>query len=181
MLAGLLLICVKVTKFPDDANPRALTFLTLLSYSSIVFTISATVTSFILADRLGEIPIRASMQSDLATEGSVNATPTYLLKRYGAGSAWAWGVWHCELPDALSAFVANLLLPLRDLLPFGRRLVHTHPNTCLHLSSRNGGSENHYDLCYRIRNFAIPPFSTFACPDRRKGLSFGGGAMKVVG
>lgn len=97
VVATLLLIGVKATNFPENTNPKADTFLTLLSYASPVFCISATVTSLILADRLGEIPIRASTQSELAKEGSVQATPTYLLKRYGAGSAWTMGVWHCKL------------------------------------------------------------------------------------
>ncbi|KAF7982733.1 hypothetical protein HWV62_26604 [Athelia sp. TMB] len=95
VVAAILLMGVKASSFPDDTNPRALTFLTLLSYASLVFTMSATVTSLILADRLGEIPIRASQQADLAKEGSVRATPTFLIKRYGAGSAWGLGVWHC--------------------------------------------------------------------------------------
>ncbi|KZP34024.1 hypothetical protein FIBSPDRAFT_924352 [Athelia psychrophila] len=94
VVSALLLIGVKLSTYPEDTNPKAKTFLTLLSYSSLVFSISATVTSLILADRLGEIPIRASTKSELAQDGSVQATPTYLLKRYGAGSAWTFGVWH---------------------------------------------------------------------------------------
>ncbi|KAF7977362.1 hypothetical protein HWV62_3953 [Athelia sp. TMB] len=112
VVAAILLMGVKASSFPDDTNPRALTFLTLLSYASLVFTMSATVTSLILADRLGEIPIRASQQADLAKEGSVRATPTFLIKRYGAGSAWGLGVWHwifCMLSGIWCIFIQLLV------------------------------------------------------------------------
>jgi len=112
VVAAILLVGVKATTFPENTNHKALTFLTLLSYASLTFCISATVTSLILADRLGEIPIRASAQSELAKEGSVQASPSYLLKRYGAGSAWGLGVWHwifCMLAGIWCIFIELLV------------------------------------------------------------------------
>jgi hypothetical protein len=99
-LAGQIFVFVKDDKnFPKATSSRARTCLTLLSYMAIVFNSSGAITSLILTDRLGELPIRASQksESELFAKGTTDTTSSsrQILGRYGIGSSWHWLMWHC--------------------------------------------------------------------------------------
>jgi len=95
-------------------NTNAPTFLLMLSYCAVLFNFSATITSLILIDKLGELRLRASRDPDLQGgdgEESLNEprriaeTSLKLLERFGAGESWRWMMWHCEYYQSLNYFV----------------------------------------------------------------------------
>ncbi|KIM76909.1 hypothetical protein PILCRDRAFT_825916 [Piloderma croceum F 1598] len=100
-LAGQLLVFMKdPNNFPNHTSTGARTFLLLLSYSAVVLNSSATITSLILTDKIGELPVRASMKScmksglpDSGTD-TIETTSTGLLRRYGVGALWSCTIWH---------------------------------------------------------------------------------------
>ena len=79
-----------------EASPRGHTLLLLAAYGAVVFNTSATVGSLALTDKLAELPTAASQNPDLENSGTTDSSPTDLLKRFGAGTAWSYVVWHCE-------------------------------------------------------------------------------------
>jgi len=81
--------------FSQDTNRTAKTFLQILSYSAIVFNASATFTSLILVDRVGELTIRASMRrAKLPRSGTTRETSLSILKHFGMGKTWIWVMCH---------------------------------------------------------------------------------------
>lgn len=95
VLSGYMLVFVKDTQFPDVTPTGSLPFLTMISYGGLVFNISATVSAFLLTDRLGSMTINSSRRPDLPRDGTVDVPASFLLKRYGAGAGWNWSMWHC--------------------------------------------------------------------------------------
>jgi len=96
-LAGQLLVFMKdPSNFKKDTNPNALNFLLVLSYSSVVLNASATITSLILTDKLGELPFRASQDPNLPTSGKTPLSSGALLKLFRVGESFNWAMWHCE-------------------------------------------------------------------------------------
>ena len=80
-------------------NPEgALRALIIICYASLFFNASAAISSFILMDKLGELPFRAASkrQSILPTGGTITGNSEDLLKRYGVGKLWTFLVWHCQ-------------------------------------------------------------------------------------
>jgi len=94
LISAYLLVFVKNTQFQGSTPAGSLPFLTLVSYGGLVFNISATVSAFLLTDRLGSMAIKSSKRRDLARDGTVDAPSSFLLKKYGAGSGWTWSMWH---------------------------------------------------------------------------------------
>ncbi|KAF5336147.1 hypothetical protein D9611_006194 [Ephemerocybe angulata] len=74
------------------------TFLALASYGALFFNLSASISGFILIDRLGSIPYRAAQQPRelLPVSGVIDADSEQLLRRYGVGKLWGALVLHCE-------------------------------------------------------------------------------------
>lgn len=71
--------------------------LIILSYCSIILNMSSTVTSMILTDKLGDLPIYASRRKTYAPEGGWFAGGSLeLLECFGTGRSWTWTMWHCE-------------------------------------------------------------------------------------
>ncbi|THU96143.1 hypothetical protein K435DRAFT_664986, partial [Dendrothele bispora CBS 962.96] len=66
----------------------AFTALPALNHAAIVLHLSATVTSFILIDRIGELDLYASRYSMLESQGRVVADTTEILRHYGLSSTW---------------------------------------------------------------------------------------------
>jgi hypothetical protein len=91
----------------NPMSSGARTFLLLLSYSAVVLNSSATITSLILTDKIGELPVRASMKSpnfpDPGTD-TIETTSTSLLRRYGIGALWSCAIWHCEFATIMIIF-----------------------------------------------------------------------------
>lgn len=50
---------------------------------------------FILLDRLGEVPYRASRDKNVPMGGRIVSGQEGILRIYGVGALWQWVVWHC--------------------------------------------------------------------------------------
>lgn len=87
------------------------------SYSALFFNCSATITSLVLTDEFGELPVRASRKSDPIKQGLFDSSSASLLEVYGARRSWRWVMWHC-MPHILHSneiFVTDLLTGLFSL------------------------------------------------------------------
>src|SRR6266545_6211134 len=69
----------------------------LLGYISLIFNVSACPSCFIILDRLGDVPYRATRQGNAPKGGKISLPATGILKVYGIGALWRWAVWHCGL------------------------------------------------------------------------------------
>ncbi|TFK37684.1 hypothetical protein BDQ12DRAFT_750514, partial [Crucibulum laeve] len=99
-------------------NPNAArTFLLIICYSSLFFNVSASISSFILIDKLGELPFRASQRGQQTLpppQTAMSSTdPDYLLKRYGIGRWWSFLIWHW-----LFCFVLGIWCIILQLLTY---------------------------------------------------------------
>ncbi|KDR77009.1 hypothetical protein GALMADRAFT_1327154 [Galerina marginata CBS 339.88] len=76
----------------------AQTFLLVCCYAAIFLNISATISSFILIDNLGEIGYRSSIPNNQRPGSppptTMSCTPEKLLYTYGASSKWTWMLFH---------------------------------------------------------------------------------------
>src|ERR1700761_7598508 len=68
------------------------------SYCALFFSCSATISSLVLTDEFGELPVRASRKSDPIKQGLFDSTSASLLEVYGARRSWRWVMWHCMSP-----------------------------------------------------------------------------------
>ena len=91
MAAGLLSVINDVVSdadFKQTANPHALTALQVMSFGAIIFNASATITSLLLIDELGDLPDIASADPDKAQAGLAESQD--LLVYYGMKKTWTW-------------------------------------------------------------------------------------------
>ncbi|KAF8957478.1 hypothetical protein BDZ97DRAFT_1846393 [Flammula alnicola] len=70
--------------------------LEITGYASVFLNISACISSFILADRLGDVPYRAARDSSVPLGGQAAMEQQSILRKYGIGALWQWIVWHCQ-------------------------------------------------------------------------------------
>lgn len=101
IVSAQLLATIKTISF-DNSHSNSVKFLLLLSYSGLALSCSATISSLILVDKLGELPIRASRMRELDNVESIDGETISILRRYGAGESWELVMWHCE-PSAAFA------------------------------------------------------------------------------
>ncbi|KAK0193752.1 hypothetical protein F5146DRAFT_1032317 [Armillaria mellea] len=104
--AGLLSVIndvVSDANFQQTANPHALTALQVMSFGAIVFNASATITSLLLIDELGDLPDIASADPDKALKGFVSKSHD-LLVYYGMKNTWTWTRWHWIISLILGAW-----------------------------------------------------------------------------
>ena len=103
-VAAQLLVFIKRENW-EGVHPLAVVALVAISYASVVFSTSAAISSIILIDTLGDIPVSASKDVNLLKRvdsgergvlRTTSASTLYLLKQYGAGQSWTWLMWHCE-------------------------------------------------------------------------------------
>lgn len=94
--AQLLTFFKNTSNFNNVSTPGARTFLILLCYGSLFFNTSASISSFVLIDRLGELQFRAAQkdQSILPSGGFMSVGADNLLIRFGAGRLWTCIAWH---------------------------------------------------------------------------------------
>lgn len=91
-------------------SPRISKALLAFSYSAIVLNSSAAITSLIITDKIGELPLRASRWKRSSPKaGWMNGSEDYLLRRYGIGASWTWALGHCELTSSLSYPILSLI------------------------------------------------------------------------
>lgn len=141
VLSGSLLVFVKDTQFPEVTPTGSLPFLTLLSYGGLVFNISATISAFLLTDRLGSMTINSSRRPDLPKDGTVDVPSSFLLKRYGAGAGWTWSMWHC-MHLTIILILSLTLIGCRVFLCPRRAMVHHHTTPCLCILKGDKGRAN---------------------------------------
>lgn len=92
---------------PEGAGGQAVMVLTYLAF---FFSISATFSSLLLTDELGELHVRAShRESKLVSldSGVIYEDPSDLLSRYGARKTWRPVMWHCTYLFAM-VYVASV-------------------------------------------------------------------------
>lgn len=97
--AQLLTFFKNTSNFNNESTAGAHTFLVLLCYGSLFFNTSASISSFVLIDRLGELQFRAAQkdQSILPSGGFTSLGADNLLIRFGAGRLWTCIAWHWVL------------------------------------------------------------------------------------
>jgi len=60
----------------------------LLGYISLIFNVSACPSCFIILDRLGDVPYRATRQGNTPKSGVM--LPAIGMRVYGIGAVWRW-------------------------------------------------------------------------------------------
>ena len=91
----------------------------VLTYLAFFFSISATFSSLLLTDELGELQVRAShRESTLVPLDSsiIYEDPSELLNRYGARKIWRPVMWHCTYSFALFYVASTSPLPFSGFL-----------------------------------------------------------------
>lgn len=100
VVSAVLLVALQASA--QDSGPQITTYhisLTVLAYSALVLNISASLSSFILIDKLGDLPFQASQKplSRLPRMGPIEGTQEQLLLRYGVDRLWTVVVYHCKI------------------------------------------------------------------------------------
>jgi hypothetical protein len=82
----------------QDKRDGIRTFLTLVCYGGVFFNLSASVSGFVLIDRLGSLSFNAAQKPSelLPVAGYIEGDSDTLLRRYGAGKIWNLLVLHCR-------------------------------------------------------------------------------------
>ncbi|KAH8986904.1 hypothetical protein EDB92DRAFT_1222750 [Lactarius akahatsu] len=82
------------------------------SYCALVFSCSATISSLVLTDEFGELPVRASRKSDPIKQGLFDSSSASLLEVYGARRSWRWVMWHWlfSLTAGVACLVTQILI-----------------------------------------------------------------------
>lgn len=106
VVSAQLLATIKTTVF-DDSHSNPVKFLLLVSYTGLALSCSATISSLILIDKLGEVPVRASRIRELDNVEIIAGETISILKRYGAGESWELVMWHCEFSEAFTCICAQ--------------------------------------------------------------------------
>lgn len=122
----------------------------VFTYLAFFFSISATFSSLLLTDELGELHVRAShRESKLVPLDSsvIYEDPSELLNRYGARKVWRPVMWHCTYSFAL-LYVAStsLLLFIRVPHDFSCVLVSCWTNAGLCVDYAIKGREHCNDM-----------------------------------
>ncbi|SJL09604.1 uncharacterized protein ARMOST_12984 [Armillaria ostoyae] len=89
--------------FKQTANPHALMALQVMSFGAIIFNASATITSLLLIDELGDLPDIASADRDKVQAGFIEESRD-LLVYYGMKKTWTWTRWHWIISLILGAW-----------------------------------------------------------------------------
>ncbi|KAL0952567.1 hypothetical protein HGRIS_006823 [Hohenbuehelia grisea] len=96
------------------SDPQSITVLLALAYLGIILNSSTVITSFLLIDRLGDLPYRCSSEeSGAPLNGFVlTSSTTQLLKLYGAGPSWYWvlGHWFVSFLSGILCVSVEILL-----------------------------------------------------------------------
>jgi hypothetical protein len=124
-----------------------------LCYSAFLFNCSAALTSILLTDILGELPLRSSRIERLQIEAKDPdfveiQTATLLLERYQAGKTWCWMMWHCESAMRRSGISARLADPSwsgRVHMPLARNFVYRTSSFVVYLAGRSIGEQDTHD------------------------------------
>uniref|UniRef100_A0A8H7XVN2 Uncharacterized protein n=1 Tax=Psilocybe cubensis TaxID=181762 RepID=A0A8H7XVN2_PSICU len=96
--------------FFKDSQGGALA-LEVFGYSAFFLNVSACMSSFIMIDRLGDMPWHACQKPDTESIGKIVATQQQTLRRFGVGALWPWVAGHWLLCFALGylAIIAEIL------------------------------------------------------------------------
>ncbi|KAI0067850.1 hypothetical protein BV25DRAFT_875925 [Artomyces pyxidatus] len=93
-----LLTFVKLpSSYTHPPSFAAMQALLVFTYSALFFSLSATISSLILTDEFGELPVRASRKSNPVKQGTFDSSAASLLEVYGARKSWRWLMWHWVL------------------------------------------------------------------------------------
>ncbi|KAI0291656.1 hypothetical protein B0F90DRAFT_341033 [Multifurca ochricompacta] len=86
--------------------------LLVFSYCGLLFSCSATISSLVLTDEFGELPVRASRKSDPIKQGLFDSSSASLLEVYGARRSWRWLMWHwlLSLTAAIACLITQILI-----------------------------------------------------------------------
>ncbi|KAK0500503.1 hypothetical protein EDD18DRAFT_831431 [Armillaria luteobubalina] len=104
--AGLLSVIndvVSDTDFQQTANPDAVAALQVTSFGAIILNASATITSLLLIDELGDLPDIASANPDKPHAGRIDKSKDPLVY-YGMKKTWTWTRWHWIVSLILGAW-----------------------------------------------------------------------------
>jgi hypothetical protein len=78
-----------------DKHPHSKNAVVALCYGALFFNIGATISAFIIIDKLGSLTFVYARRNPI-TIGTFAATETAILEHYGAGNIWKYILWHCE-------------------------------------------------------------------------------------
>ncbi|KAF8895828.1 hypothetical protein CPB84DRAFT_1682145, partial [Gymnopilus junonius] len=104
------------SNIPDPLGAQG--FLIASCYAALFLNISATISSFILIDNLGELGFHASCKdptfyTDLETAGTMSVTQDKLLIKFGASKMWKLMLWHW-----LATFYLGILALIISVLTY---------------------------------------------------------------
>ncbi|KAI0259384.1 hypothetical protein BC834DRAFT_635958 [Gloeopeniophorella convolvens] len=90
----------------------AIQALRAFSYCALFFSCSAAISSLVLTDEFGELPVRASRKADPIKQGIFDSSSASLLEVYGARRSWRWVMWHWlfSLMAAVACLVTQILI-----------------------------------------------------------------------
>ncbi|KAI0048457.1 hypothetical protein FA95DRAFT_1605210 [Auriscalpium vulgare] len=101
-----LLAAIQVQLLTFFKDPRApdvqCTAIMLATYAGLFLSVSATISSLIITDEVGELPMRAARQSQPEDKGIIFECTRELLQRYGARPSFFWVQLHWLLSLGLS-------------------------------------------------------------------------------
>ncbi|KAF8202484.1 hypothetical protein BJ912DRAFT_443736 [Pholiota molesta] len=76
-----------------DKHPHSKNAVVALCYGALFFNIGATISAFIIIDKLGSLTFVYARRNPI-TIGTFAATETAILEHYGAGNIWKYILWH---------------------------------------------------------------------------------------
>ncbi|KAI0067481.1 hypothetical protein BV25DRAFT_1107118 [Artomyces pyxidatus] len=110
--AHLLVFVKNPSNYTNSPRYSVMQALLIFTYSALFFSLSATISSLVLTDEFGELPVRASRKSNPVKQGTFDSSAASLLEVYGARKSWRWVMWHWlfTLIAALICVVVQILL-----------------------------------------------------------------------
>ncbi|KAI0048475.1 hypothetical protein FA95DRAFT_1039715 [Auriscalpium vulgare] len=82
------------SSYPHAASTAQMNALLIFTYAAFFFSLSAMISSLVLTDEFGELPVRASRRSNPIRQGLYDSSAASLLESYGARKSWRWVMWH---------------------------------------------------------------------------------------
>lgn len=136
--------------------------LLIFTYGALFFSLSATISSLILTDEFGELPVRASRKANPEKQGTFDSSAASLLEVYGARKSWRWVMWHCA---CLACVIYSRTYSLTSVLTCVARVVHarrgvpvgSRADSALRVAAGVGCGQSHRAHCWSLRDAAFAP------------------------
>jgi hypothetical protein len=154
--------------FIQESSPAMLQSLFILTYISLIFSVSSTISSLVLIKNFGNVPMLAARfqekaQRQLITPRSDPATSQSRFSRDIAPRRWRLIEWHCMYLHVVGPMLGSLIFSTTRVVHASHvRAVSPIPDHLVHLDAREGWHKGHSLRCWHIFNASTTAFLAYS-------------------